>query len=95
MLFNLTTHASFPCIKPSMAIWCHKDRGPHFGDIELSALYEPFNKENVCISWTNDVAYSIPRNSEGINMLTNMKTFPNRCAFTITELEVWGVCYND
>jgi hypothetical protein len=28
MLFNLTTHASFPCIKPSTAIWCNKYRGP-------------------------------------------------------------------
>ena len=98
MLFNLTTHASFPCIKPSMAIFCHKYAGPYFGSRELSA-YEPFNKENACRSWTNDSAYNIPRNSEGINMLTNTKCRDKRlinwCRFTITELEVWGVSFND
>ena len=98
MLFNLTTHASFPCIKPSEAIECSKYTGPSFGFGDLSASWEPFNKENKCISWTNDDAYNIPRNSEGINMLTNMKNdafYYNECKFTITELEVWGVSYND
>jgi hypothetical protein len=92
MIFNLTTHASFPCKKPSRAIWCKKDYGPHFGGAELSALNEPFNKENACSSWTNWSAYSIPRNSEGINMLTNME---NNVTFTISELEVWGVSFNE
>ena len=97
MLFNLTTHASFPCIKPSIAILCYKGYGPYFGSAELSAVYEPFNKENGCLSDTNDDAYNIPSNSEGINMLTNMKnnSVLNLCEFTITELEVWGVSYND
>jgi hypothetical protein len=99
MLFNLTTHASFPCKDPSRAIWCYKDRGPYFGSAELSAFYEPFNKENVCWSDTNGRAYNIPRNSERINMLTNMKCNsklnPNLCKFTISELEVWGVSYTD
>ena len=97
MLFNLTTHASFPCKGPSSAIFCDKDYGPLFGREELKALVEPFNKENACISYTNDSAYNIPLNSEGINMLTNMKNnrFGTLCRFTITELEVWGVSYND
>jgi hypothetical protein len=98
MLFNLTTHASFQCKHPSYAISCSKDRGPSFGYNELSAVNEPFNKENACRSDTNDVAYNIPLNSEVINMLTNMKRnvfSPNCCNFTITELEVWGVSYND
>ncbi len=73
MLFNLTTHTSFPCKDPSWAIRCWKDRGPNFGDVELSAWYEPFNKEKACCSYTNNSGYSIPRNSEGINMLTNQK----------------------
>jgi hypothetical protein len=99
MLFNLTTHASFPCKDPSKAIYCSKDRGPHFGYAELSAIDEPFNKENACYSWTNDSVYSIPENSEGINMLTNMKNnsefFDNLCMFTISELEVWGVSFSE
>jgi hypothetical protein len=96
MLFNLTTHTSFPCIYPSYAIRCWKDIGPCFGSVELSALYEPFNKENACTSYTNDRGYNIPRNSEGINMLTNQK--PNGldwCQFTISEIEVWGVSFNE
>jgi hypothetical protein len=93
MLFNLTTHASFPCKKPSEAICCRKDAGPYFGHYsELSALNEPFNKENACRSRTDYSAYSILENSEGINMLTNMK---NNNVFTISELEVWGVSFNE
>jgi hypothetical protein len=34
---------------------------------------EPFNEENACRSWTKGLAYDIPRNIEGINMLTNQK----------------------
>jgi hypothetical protein len=96
MLFNLTTHASFPCIKPSKAICCDKKYGPWFGNGELSAVHEPYNKENGCWSYKNGAVYNIPCNSEGINMLTNMKTlYGDVCYFTITELEVWGVSYND
>ena len=98
MLFNLTTHASFPCKDPSEAIYCGEYTGPYFGWGELSAFNEPFNKENACKSCTNDVAYNIPRNSERINMLTNMKCdefILNLCDFTISELEVWGVSYTD
>jgi hypothetical protein len=98
MLFNLTTHASFPCKDPSKAIRCRKYTGPYFGDFaELSALNEPFNKENACWSRTNCSVYSIPENSEGINMLTNMKNNVgfNWCNFTISELEVWGVSFNE
>ncbi len=99
MLFNLTTHTSLQCINPSYAIKCREDRGPYFGNIELSAWYEPFNKENACISYSNSSGYSIPRNSEGINMLTNQKCngqFEGRaCDFTISEIEVWGVTFKD
>jgi hypothetical protein len=98
MLFNLTTHTSFPCIDPSIAIWCTKDYGPYFGFWgELSAFYEPFNEENACRSYTNDSGYNIPRNSEGINMLTNQKCKEGLgwCKFTISEIEVWGVSFNE
>ena len=93
MLFNLTAHTSFPCKHPSGAVRCRKYDGPYFGDVELSAFYEPFNKENACESWTNMSGYSIPRNIDGINMLTNQKCIDrlDRCKFTITEIEVWGV----
>ena len=95
MLFNLTTHASFPCKQPLVAINCNTKKGPLFGYSDLSADYEPFNKKYACQSWTNHYGFDIPRNSEGINMLTNMKiTFFNRCDFTISELEVWGVSFN-
>ncbi len=99
MLFNFTTHTSFPCKNPSWAIWCRKDKGPYFGYSELSAYYEPFNKEDACLSWTNSSGYSIPRNSEGINMLTNQKCNGefaiDLCNFTISEIEVWGVSFNE
>ncbi len=97
MLFNFTTHTSFPCKKPSYAIFCEKVRGPFFGVPELSAFDEPFNQENACHSWTNNSGYSIPHNSEGINMLTNQKYIFNydECYFTITEIEVWGVSFNE
>jgi hypothetical protein len=97
MLFNLTTHASFPCKHPSYAIRCYKDSGARFGSWELIAANEPFNKENACRSYTNETPYRIPLNSEGINMLTNMKNIfdKNRCDFTITELEVWGVSFKE
>jgi hypothetical protein len=95
MLFNFTTHTSFPCNNPSEAIYCSKNYGPYFGSLELSAWDEPFNKENACSSWTNDSGYNIPQNSEEINMLTNQMSY-NRfggrvCKFTISEIEVWGV----
>jgi hypothetical protein len=82
MLFNFTTHTSFPCKEPSEAILCREDLGPYFGNEELSAAFEPFNKENACRSWKNDSSYRILRNSEGINMLTNQKCLgfdPNLC----------------
>jgi hypothetical protein len=90
MLFNLTTHTSFPCKDPSEAIECRNDSGPLFGNIfeDLSALSEPFNKENACRSWTNRSIYEIPRNSEGINMLTNKmcndRNDDTKCYFTIS-----------
>ncbi len=92
MLFNLTTHTSFPCKDPYGATTCRKVIGPFFGGRELSAS-EPFNEERACCSKANRVVYKIPRNSKGINMLTNQKCnkFDDRCNFTITEIEVWGV----
>ena len=71
MLFNLTKHTSFPCLLKERAITCYKYRGPRFGYGELSVYHEPFNKENACKSFANNDVYRIPKNDEGINMLTN------------------------
>jgi hypothetical protein len=61
---------------------------------ELAVSHVPFNTPNAFFSMANNVAYKIPENSEGINMLTNKKsTGDNRCDFTITEIEVWGVTF--
>ena len=71
--------------------------GPIFGRGDLSAAFEPFNGGNACRSRTNSAVYSIPENSNGINMLTNQKNdiiYKDRCSFTISELEVWGVSFN-
>ncbi len=85
MLFNLTTHKSFPCLKPSDAIKCI---GPTFGYYELSIIDEPFNLKNACMSMHDEV-YKIPVDRYGNNLLTNKKS-PK---FTITEIEVWGVTF--
>jgi hypothetical protein len=96
MVFNLTTHASFPCENSSEAIYCSKAAGPSFGWHELAAWYEPFNKYGACISWTNPDGYNIPLNEEGINVFKNQQVFNyTRHHFTISELEVWGVTFNE
>ena len=98
MLFNLTTHTSFPCKDPRSALYCEKNRGPQFGVLELAVRTKPFNSEKACISYTNRDSYNIPRNSEGENMHTNQKSNyrfdPDRFEFTIKEIEVWGVTFN-
>ena len=97
----MTTHASFPCQNPSEAILCREDKGPTFGRGGLEAIDEPFNKLFACLSYANEAVYSIPKNTKGINMLTNQKNDneiifeKERCSFTISELEVWGVSVNE
>ena len=54
---------------------------------ELAAVYEPFNGENKCYSWTNESGYSIGKETDGTNKLTRKKDG----RFTITELEVWSL----
>jgi len=65
--------------------------------MELSAVNEPFNEVNACNSVTNGNVYEIPRNSYEINMLTNQKcdAMYHSSKFTITEIEVWGVNFNE
>ncbi len=73
-----------------------KYSGPLFGGSltsrELSAFYEPFDTH--CTSCTGG-AYKIPVNSEGINLLTNQKNKFLGSNFDITELEVWGVTFDE
>ena len=64
----------------------------------MLVLLEPFNSSNACWSDANDDGYRIPVNSEGINMLTNIKSIKNeygheKSYFTIREIEVWGVTF--
>ena len=56
----MTTQKSFSCKNPSEAITCGQDIGPYFGDIELSAYYEPLNQTNACSSYANNSGYNIP-----------------------------------
>jgi hypothetical protein len=98
-LFNLTSRTSFPCRDHYKAIGCGKEEGPHFGRGELAVGEEPFNRQYACLSWANRSGYKIPKNSEGINMLTNKKSvkqgYNDICYFTISSIEVWGVRFKD
>ena len=87
MLFNLSKESHFPNKRTGKEIYCHRNFGPCFsgGISELSALDEPFNGDNKCISKAKQPGYDIPVDGAGTNMLTNKKNG----YFTITELEVW------
>jgi len=88
----------FKCKEHSYAITSRRNWGPFFGWGELAIFNSPFNEEDSCYSWGNNFGLGIPVNEEGINMLTNKKTnkiFKDRCLFTISELEVWEVKFND
>ena len=66
--------------------------GPCFaGDsnVDLCAMYEPFNGDNNCVSRAEKAGYAIPVDGAGVNMLTNKKDG----LFTIVELEVWQVTF--
>ena len=73
MLFNLTTHTSFPCEDHEEAIRCNKYSGPIFGIGELRVLNKPFTRDNACWSRGDGSVYRIPIDSEDVNMLTNQK----------------------
>ena len=89
MLFNFNTKNSFFPKKNeySWAIMTSKIRGPWFGAVCLVPEYEPFNQEYACFSHTSG-DFGIPRNSEGINMLTNKmcndRNNDRKCYFTIS-----------
>ena len=99
MLFNLTTQQLFKCQYHQLAIRCKKDTGPCFGNRELLALNQPFNKDNACLSDANEDGYQIGMDSEKINKLTNLKCEKyfgfDQCKFTISELEVWEIIYEN
>ena len=70
-----------------------------FGGQELAVLEEPFNKHNACLASGNMSYYDILVNTENdVNMLTNQKCnwniIDDVCSFTISEIEVWGVTFN-
>jgi hypothetical protein len=85
--------------KDIIAIKCYRDHGPCFGIGELFIVDEPFNGDNACLSFVNNYGYSIPMNSDGINMLTNKKCSDEEGSgrssdFTISEIEVWGISFS-
>ncbi len=51
-------------------IRCRSDRGPRYGDGELSATDEPFNGYQSCYSFADEYGYRIPLEDDK-NMLTN------------------------
>jgi hypothetical protein len=52
-LFNLSTGRLFPNKNTGEEIFCTFEEGPSFGITELSALTEPFNDEENCMSIEN------------------------------------------
>jgi hypothetical protein len=95
MLFNLTTRKLFKCIEHGHAIYCKNDYGPAFGNGELYAS-EPFNGNNKCWSYGNGPGYKIEKDSQGISMMTNLKCDGfSTSYFTISELEVWEIIFDN
>jgi hypothetical protein len=86
-LFNLTQQQHFPVLYHTHAVRCGRNKGPSFGDIELVAWHQPFNKDYACNSFVRRSGYTIPEISEDVNDLTQWY----RADFTIDELEVWQV----
>ena len=83
-LFNLTRSRHFPIKDIRAAIRCQPDIGPAFGNKELNAGLEPFNRKDNCMAVANELGYNIPI-VDGKNQLTNQADI----YFTISELEVW------
>ena len=74
-----------------------KEYGPHFGYGELAA-FEPFNGDKKCVSIAQPYGYCIFMDSESKSMLTNLECENEGCEgwssqFTISELEVWEVIF--
>ena len=86
MVFNLSKQRHFMNKGIGEDILSNTYSGPHFGQAELSALFEPFNGEGKCRSYANQSSFGIPKEGR-INMLTNKENG----YLTITELEVWQV----
>jgi hypothetical protein len=78
---------------------CDKKKGPEFGNSELLVFSEPFDEPNACWSTANCSGYMIPVDREGKSMLTNKKIVKigviDKCIFTISSIEVWGVTWKD
>ncbi len=70
--------------------------GPTFGNGVLTAT-QSFNRDKGCWSNANEFAYRIGMDSEGINMLTNLKCQKHgsfdESEFKISELEVWEIIF--
>lgn len=76
---------------------CEKSYGPFFGGSELLAT-EPFNGNNKCMSYANNMVYRITMDGESNSSLTSLKCKNKglnsyQSEFTISELEVWEVIF--
>ncbi len=86
MLFNLISRTKFPVDTPSVAIMCHRDKGPCFGSQSLQ-IVQPFNQKRNFKSSKDSKGYSIIYG--GINKLTGELAI--NPYYKISELEVWAV----
>jgi hypothetical protein len=77
-----------------VAISCCRDKGPCFGYGELIAR-RSLNIDNRCYSLANLSGYNIGKDSESRSMLTNLKCDGLVSRFTISELEVWEIIFEN
>jgi hypothetical protein len=59
MLFNLSCKRHFPNKRTGSEIRCFESYGPYFGDRDLTALCNPFNGYENCLSRGNKSGYAI------------------------------------
>ena len=91
MLLNLSSKLSYPCKYEHRGLFCNKNWGPSFGNLEL-AIESPLNGERKCWSYANYQAYNIPKVNGDINQLTNEICDKNDSSYsTIREMEVWEI----
>jgi hypothetical protein len=64
-----------------------RNKGPWFGNTDLTVNNEPFNKKDSCRSVTQKEGFMITTNEKGENMLTGLKEE----WFSIEEMEVFTI----
>ena len=91
MLLNLSKKLTFPCKDEEWGLYCNKNWGPSFGNIELY-INSPLNGKGKCWSYVNNEAYKITKENGNINQLTNEICDEEGNSYsTIREIEVWEI----